>query len=466
MINLKNIKNQKHIDIKIIELLFYTFPLSFIIGNLILSAHLLLFIIISTIYLIRHKINIRFDKLNFLLLTFFLYLFLSTTIQFPDIFNTWLDIRNIKLEKLPLENQPIFKSFLLLRFLILIVILDVLFFNKILNLKKFFYFTLFCTSFVSIDIIIQYIYGVDLFGYKNIGERYSGPFGDETIAGSYLQKFAFISFFSIFLINFKNKKINKILFFFIIVLHATAILMSGNRMPMILFLFGCLLMSLFVKNLRIATWGSLLAFVLVFFLIYTNNKNIHDHYSGLLHQINIIKHFKTQNIENKKLVSEEDINKEPDKNLKSNLLSGGHTSIYKTSIVMWKDQPLFGYGLKSFRFKCWEILYKTNDRSLSCATHSHNYYFELLSEAGIIGSILMIAFFIILIKKSYYFIKKNNQKINLELIFITPIIISVFLEIWPIRSAGSFFTTSNATFFWLMVGILLSAGVKNWNKNL
>ena len=113
-----------------------------------------------------------------------------------------------------------------------------------------------------------------------------------------------------------------------------------------------------------------------------------------------------------------------------------------------------------------EILYKTNDRSLSCATHSHNYYFELLSEAGIIGSILMIAFFIILIKKSYYFIKKNNQKINLEVIFITPIIISVFLEIWPIRSAGSFFTTSNATFFWLMVGILLSAGVKNWNKNL
>ena len=51
-------------------------------------------------------------------------------------------------------------------------------------------------------------------------------------------------------------------------------------------------------------------------------------------------------------------------------------------------------------------------------------------------------------------------------LIIIPIIVSIFLEIWPIRSAGSFFTTSNATFFWLMVGILLSAGVKNRNKNL
>ena len=32
-----------------------------------------------------------------------------------------------------------------------------------------------------------------LFGYKNIGERYSGPFGDETIAGSFLKNFGFIS---------------------------------------------------------------------------------------------------------------------------------------------------------------------------------------------------------------------------------------------------------------------------------
>ena len=223
MINLKNIKNQKHIDIRIVQVLFYTFPLSFIIGNLILSAHLLLFIIMSSICVGKHKINIRFDKLNILLLIFFSYLFLSTTIQFSNIFDTWINITNTTVKKLPLENYPVLKSFLLIRFLILIVLLDTLFFNKILNLRKFFYFTLLCTSFVSIDIIIQYIFGYDLFGYKNIGERYSGPFGDETIAGSFLKNFAFISIFSILLINFENKKMNKVLLFLIILGLATAI---------------------------------------------------------------------------------------------------------------------------------------------------------------------------------------------------------------------------------------------------
>ena len=65
------------------------------------------------------------------------------------------------------RNHPAFKSFLLIRFLILIIVLDALFYSKILNLKKFFYFTLLCTSFVTIDIMIQYIFGYDLLGYKN-----------------------------------------------------------------------------------------------------------------------------------------------------------------------------------------------------------------------------------------------------------------------------------------------------------
>ena len=471
MINLKNIKNQKHIDIKIVQVLFYTFPLSFIIGNLILSAHLLLFIIISSICIVKHKINIKFSKLNFLLLAFFLYLFLSTIIQFPNIFDTWLDVTNQsinKVEKLPLENHPVLKSFLLIRFLILIILLDALFFSKILSLKKFFYFTLLCTSFVSIDIIIQYIFGYDLFGYKNIGGKYTGPFGDEAISGSYLQRFAFISFFSILLMNFENKKINKILLFFIITTHVTAIFLSGNRMPMILFLFGLFLMILFIKNFRIITGISLASFVLIFFLIYNNNKNIHDHYSSFLYQINIFKYIKVQKIKEEKSVSVEDANKKFNNNLKSNLLSGGHSSIYMMSIEMWKQQPLVGYGLKSFRFKCWEILikYNTEGKNLSCSTHSHNYYLEILSETGIVGLTFMIIFFLILIKDSYYFIKKNNRKINLDIIFIIPIIISIFLEIWPIRSAGSFFTTSNATFFWLMVGIFLSAKEINQNNKL
>ena len=42
-----------------------------------------------------------------------------------------------------------------------------------------------------------------------------------------------------------------------------------------------------------------------------------------------------------------------------------------------------------------------------------------------------------------------------------PVIISVILEIWPLRSSGSFFTNTNATFLWLIVGMLLSSNIKN-----
>jgi len=138
MINLKNIKNQKYSYSKFVETLFYTFPLSFIAGNLVLSLHLLLFIIASFLLIKKENLALRFNKSNYLIFIFFLYLFLSTAIQFPDIFETWVKIKNYKLESLPLENHPIFKSFLLIRFIIFVVLVDTLFFNKILNIKKIF----------------------------------------------------------------------------------------------------------------------------------------------------------------------------------------------------------------------------------------------------------------------------------------------------------------------------------------
>ena len=138
-----------------------------------------------------------------------------------------------------------------------------------------------------------------------------------------------------------------------------------------------------------------------------------------------------------------------------------HDRIYRTAVAMWLEQPLFGFGLKSFRIKCWKL--SDRDGSRACATHAHNYYLELLSEAGLIGTSLMIIFFLILFKDSLYFLIKHHQTIKPEKLLLIPIIIVFFLEIWPIRSAGSFFTTGNATLFWLNTAILLSVLQKKLN---
>ena len=235
MINLKSDKNQKTNETRLVQILFYTFPLWFIVGNLAVSINTLLFIIVSLFVIQRKQLTFRFNNSYWLLIAFFLYFFLSTTIQYlsPGYLNERMQALNPSL-----ENNPIFKSFLLIRFIILIFVIDTLFINKILNLKKLFLSSLLCTSFVSFDIIVQYITGFDLFGLKKIDHNpvyNSGPFGDELIAGSYLQNFSFFSFFYIFE-TYKNKNFSKPLFIFIIIFHLLAILLAGNRMPMFLFL--------------------------------------------------------------------------------------------------------------------------------------------------------------------------------------------------------------------------------------
>ena len=415
----------------------------------------MLFIGFSLFLIKREQLTFRFKNSYWLLISFFLYFFLSTTIQFQN-----PGLLNEAIRNWPLENNPIFKSFVLIRFLILIFVIDTLFFNKILNLKNFFLFSLLCTSFVSFDVIVQHITGFDLFGIKSLGSRNSGPFGDEVIAGSYLQKFSFLSIFCISEI-FKNKNFNKPLLIFIIVFHSTAMLLAGNRMPMLLFIFGCVLIIVFIKKLRLVMISSLVIFLGISSVIISNNQDFEKRYIyQILDNLNISKSVLSdkKKLENKKNYSDVGLKNvsEAPKNLNF-LRTLGHGRIYRTSITVWKEQPLFGFGLKSFRIKCWKVI---NVEGSACATHSHNYYLELLSEAGLIGTSVMIIFFLILLKNSFYYLIKYNYVTNSEKYLLMPFIIIFFLEIWPIRSSGSFFTTWNGTLFWLNTAILLAVSTK------
>ena len=107
MINLKYIKNQKFSEIKLVEVFFYTFPLWFIVGNLAVSINTLLFIVASLFLIQKKQLTFRFNNSIWLLLAFFLYFFVSTTIQFqrPGFLNETI-------QGWSLENNPIFKSFL------------------------------------------------------------------------------------------------------------------------------------------------------------------------------------------------------------------------------------------------------------------------------------------------------------------------------------------------------------------
>ena len=464
MINLKTLKNQKFNKFKLLEVLFYTFPISFILGNLILSLHLFIFLVISLFVIKKEQLNFNFQRSYWLIIIFFLYFFLSTLIQFniPGVLNDAIFSQNTSW-----ESHPAFKSFLLIRFLILVFIIDILFFNKIIKLKNLFLVTCICTSFVSIDVIIQYFVGVDLFGLESSGNRNSGPFGDELIAGGYLGKFSFLTFFYISELS-KNKKFS-LLLTFIIAIHLIGILLSGNKMPMLLFFFGSFLILIFIRQLRFAMLSGILIFILSSFFIFKSDPIMNNTYTSFFSQINIIEYFKKTE-QSKKTNADKQLEVNIDKNKKNynfNFLKySGHNVIYETAFIMWTKQPIFGFGQKSFRIKCHEIdspeTLHVNTMILpdGCSTHPHNYYLEILSESGIIGAILLITFFIILLKNSIANQLEARQLIISEKYLLIPIILVFFLEIWPLRSTGSFFTTWNASFFWMIAGILLASNSK------
>ena len=76
MINLKRDKNQKTNENLLVQILFYTFPLWFIVGNLAVSLNTLLFLAISLFVIQRKQLVFRFDNSNRFLIAFFLYLFI------------------------------------------------------------------------------------------------------------------------------------------------------------------------------------------------------------------------------------------------------------------------------------------------------------------------------------------------------------------------------------------------------
>ena len=83
-----------------------------------------------------------------------------------------------------------------------------------------------------------------------------------------------------------------------------------------------------------------------------------------------------------------------------------------------------------------------------------DYYLEILSELGVFGFSIFIIIFLIITLKSFvkkYFTKSNLKKNYL----IIPFIFLFLAEIFPIRNTGSFFSTFNATYFFLIMSILI-----------
>ena len=423
--HLLNIKNKTFF----VNLLFSFIPISFIAGNLLININIFLFIVTTFIFFGKDIIDIKphfFDKV---ILFFFGYVILN------GLYNNFYTYTTDQYRE---DFVIIAKSILFLRFLLLYLIVRFLIEKKLINLKYFFYSCTFFTLFVSLDIYYQFIFGQDVFGFENMGRKYSGPFGDELIAGSFIQRFSLFSFFlfPFFFTSFK-KKLYKFSLPILFMIFFTAIVISGNRMPLILFIFSIFLILFFEVKFRKYFIVFLTAIVVIFSLLYNFNFKIKNNFER----------FKNDIIKISTFCDASKIKNESEK-------LPPHCEEFKSFYGTWKLSKYIGGGIKTFRYNC----HKTNISkvvSVKCNTHPHNYYLEILTELGIVGFVILSIIFLTVIINSLY--KNYLANVNFQnRDLITPFIFIFLCEVFPIKSTGSFFTTGNATFIFLIMSITIA----------
>ena len=412
------------------SLLLALVPFCFIAGNMLININILL-IVLSTIILFgKDLLKIKYFFIDKLVISYFLIVLFTGLVN--DIFT---------LNKLyyGTDFAVTLKSILFLRYLLLYLVLRFLLEKKIINLKLFFITCSISSIFVCFDIFYQYVYGADVFGFKKIPglRRLGGPFGDELIAGGFIQRFSIFSFF--LLPFFYAKKSHNYLKYFVITLFVIffiGIVLSGNRMPLVLFLLCITLILIFQKQTRKYLLPFIVIFPLVFLVIFNLNTEVKSNFKNF--------HTQVSKIVTIVVIDQNFNNKNTPQYLKE------FSSFYET----WKLNKYIGGGIKSFRYYCHVRQNINPDSNFICNMHPHNYYLEILTETGLLGFITIITLFLAILYVGVY--KKYFTKSTLtDNHYIIPFLFLFVVEIFPVKSTGSFFTTGNATYLFLIMAILI-----------
>jgi O-antigen ligase len=316
----------------------------------------------------------------------------------------------------------------------------------LINKIRKFYLTI--VFLVSIDILIQYFYGIDILGFRadivngfatpiqnwseieNI-ERYTGPFGYEKRAGTFILVFGLIS---IFLNEFNKKKTFNFFSIFSLIFFFVIIIITGDRSPLITYIIVLFLILIFEKNKKFFLFiiFSLLT-VFIIFIIFSSKANFRY----------------IKNLDNFR-------NYEVNQSLFRKIFHNNPWAAHNLNAMeIFKSSPFFGKGIKSFRVECKK--HEDIDSSyanFSCSTHPHNILFEIISEVGLVGLTILVSILFFLIKK----FSSSSSLSSRSYIFY--LFIGLIL---PIKPSGALFSSWFGSLIWLSVAFAFLYN-KNFNK--
>ena len=439
---------------KFLTYLVYFFPLTFVFGNLFTNIFVLL-IVTTGLFLFGKELFSWEDKIPiYFILSFFIILLISSFYQnfFLKEYSDWT------------------KSILYLRFFLFLIVIKTMTQKQILKIDNFIYICFLITTVFTIDILIQFFLGYNLLGFKPINfpgmTYYPGFFNKELVAGGFILMFSLFGIFAIPII-FKNikKKFLSLFFIALFLLIFISLILAGNRMPVVMFALFAVLLTLIIKNKEYKIKFLILSFCILILglsVIYNSpmiKQRFQSFIIGTPNPIIVLQEVRKEYPQLKKYEGTGELFsnivefKNSDEIKNSLPFYTGHVQIFITSLDLIIENPILGNGIKSFRNNCSLKTYLPNR---VCENHPHNFYLDILNDTGILGLFfIIIPVFILLFKvyKEYY--KGELRENNISNWIYLAVILSVLIQFFPFKSSGSFFSTFNSGYTFLILGFLL-----------
>ena len=427
-VSLKNFK-KAYLNEKLIIFLFSFLPIALILGNAVINLNI---IIIDLFLLFTCWQQKKWSWINNKYLYFFIfiwiYLILNSIIA-TNIFTNTFDF--IEQHEVYPQKESIIRSVSFIRFVIFVFAVQYFFINSKKIFDQIFLYWSIIIFVVLIDIIFEYLFGFNLLGFTSpTSHRIVSFFYDELVVGGFVMGFAFLISGFLFKLakNDSKKKIFSNIFFYLSII---CIYLSGERSNFIKALIIASIILLLIDDAHFYIKKKyIFLFIIIGIALPTLvSKDIYLRQIGFFKRIQIY-------------------------NQGSIYKKFGHLKHfvhYDTAWKIFKDYPINGIGNSKFRYICHDKKYFNAEIKLSyqrCSNHPHQVHFEILSEQGIIGYLIIIFTIFNILFNSLKVYRKTGNITHLSSILF---VLAFFIPLLP---SGSFFSTFNGSIFWINFSFL------------